>query len=249
MKRMILPVFLALCLGVAPVLGQAQASKAGSKAASGAAKKTESAAPDESVVAAATVETAVTEEAAVEAQEISAAAPVVSAVTTEPPALVNDVPAAPTEQQAFGSSVPSMARAFGGLGLVLCLLVGGYMALRKFAPAYFPKMSSGGKNLKIVESIGMGDRRSIALVEVGEKRFLVGSTPQQINLLTVLPEHFSLVDEQDNGAVNLQEEGEKLAFRNLFDGGKKRHANHSRNVLPDEVRHKMRRLREALDNR
>jgi len=224
-----LPVFLALCLGVSPVFGQeVQASAA-------------------SAVAETELAEAVSAEA--EYQETSA---LLSAETEEGIAA-----ASATEQTAlFGNDVPqlSMVRAFGGMGLVLCLLIGVYFGIRKFAPGYFPKMSSEGKNLKIIESLGMGDRRSIALVEVGGKRFLVGSTPQQINLLTALPEHFSLAGE-DRGAdsfkgVEVRQEGEeRQAFRNLFDMGRKRSTKHTGNVLPDEVRRKMQRLREALENR
>ena len=155
----------------------------------------------------------------------------------------------------FGGDVPqlSMLHAFGGMGLVLCLLVGAYFCIRKFAPGYFPKMSSEGKNLKVIENLGMGDRRSIALVEVGGKRFLVGSTPQQINLLTTLPDHFSLVGEEDDlnisKDVKVEIGEEKQIFRNMFERGRPRSARYTGHVLPDEVRQKMRRLREALENR
>ena len=165
-------------------------------------------------------------------------------------------PTTSTDQAAmFGSDVPqlSMIQAFGGMGLVLCLLAGLYFGIRKFAPGYFPKAASDGKNLKIVESLGMGDRRSIALVEVGDKRFLIGSTPQQINLLTALPEHFSLVaednDVKETKSLKVKEEGERHAFRDLFEAGKKRPLKYSGHVLPDEIRQKMRQLREALENR
>ena len=213
-----------LCLGVAPVICQE--------------------------VQASAVE-AVSEEAGqLEAESMDA-----STLAAEPEVNAATVAAA-EEVPMFGSDVPqlSLLRAFGGMGLVLCLLVGAYLCIRKFAPGYFPKVSCEGKNLKIVESIGMGDRRSIALVEVGGKRFLIGSTPQQINLLTTLSEHFSLVAE-DNDASDLiktstiKEEGERQVFRNLFDRGKRRSVRHSENVLSEEIRQKMRRLREALENR
>ena len=218
---MILPVFLALCLGVAPVFSQ-YVQAPGTAAIAGT---------DEAAAA----------QTGAGFQEIPAlpASPAVSAATEEAAVFGNDVPQF------------SMLRAFGGLGLVLCLLVGAYLGIRKFAPGYFPKMASEGKNLKIVESIGMGDRRSIALVEAGGKRFLIGSTPQQINMLTALPENFSLVDEESEAPVVsvVKEEGEKQSFRSLFDIGKKHPARHSGHVLPDEIRMKMRRLREALENR
>jgi flagellar biosynthetic protein FliO len=222
----ILPVFLALCLGIAPVFSQdARASAAANIA-----------------------ETESLETAQFEADYLEAA-PLFS---SEPKA---GAPAAAVmgETALYGNDVPqfSLLRAFGSMGLILCLLVGAYFGIRKYAPGYFPKMSPEGKNLKIVESLGMGDRRSIALVEVGGKRFLIGSTPQQINLLTSLPEQFSFEENEVKAAnvVKVREEGEKQAFRNMFEMGKKHAAKNSGNVIPDEVRQKMRRLREALENR
>ena len=225
--KIFLPGFLALCLGVVPVFSQ------GVRAPEAATAGTES------------VEAAYDNGYDNGAEYYETYAP-------QSPAGSN-VNATTEDTAMFSSDVPSMFRAFGGMGLVLCLLLGVYFGIRKFAPGYFPKMASGGKNLKIVESLGMGDRRSIALVEVGEKRFLIGSTPQQINLLTVLPEHFSLVAEDNDvkeiKGVKVKGEDEKQTFRNLFEAGKKRPIKHSREILPEEIRQKMRQLREALENR
>jgi len=232
MKR-ILPVLLSFCLCVAPVFSQNDQVPA-TDVVKPAETNAKDAAVDETPIAQIEVEPLVIPE--------QQDAPIVGALTEE--------------TAMFGSDVPqfSMLRTFGGMGLVLCLLVGAYLGIRKFAPGYFPKMASEGKNLKIVESIGMGDRRSIALVEVGGKRFLIGSTPQQINMLTALPEHFSLVAEENDAPVVAvapvaKEEGERHVFRNMFDMEKKRHGRHSENAFPDEIRMKMRRLREALENR
>jgi len=232
--KIFLPVFLSLCLCAAPVFSQ----NAQAPAATDVVKTTET-----------NVQVEVTDEASV--------AQVDAEYGGIPMRQETPVVGASAEEAAmFGSDVPqfSMLRTFGGMGLVLCLLIGAYLGIRKFAPGYFPKMASEGKNLKIVESIGMGDRRSIALVEVGGKRFLIGSTPQQINMLTALPEHFSLVAEENDAPVAtvapvVKEEGERRAFRNLFDMEKKRPGKHADNVFPDEIRMKMRRLREALENR
>ena len=218
--KIFLPVFLALCLGVAPVFSEAVAE-------------------DESI------------EASQAEDDFEEASVLPSALSNASASSITEV----EETATFGSDVPqlSMLRAFGGMGLVLCLLAGAYFGIRKLAPAYFPKMSPDGKNLKIVESLGMGDRRSIALVEVGGKRFLIGSTPQQINLLTVLPEHFSSATENneisDVRVVKFNEEGEKNAFRNLLEVGKKRPSRQSASVISEEVRQKMHRLREAMENR
>jgi len=230
--KLILPVFLALCLGVAPVF---------SKNVSEPVVK-----PAAASVAAPAVET----ETEIETVEVEQSdLPPVSDVSAAA-ATVEKTPE-PTELANFGSDVPQFPvwRTVGGMGLVLCLLVGAYFGIRKFAPGYFPKTSPGGKNLKVVESIGMGDRRSIALVEAGGKRFLIGSTPQQINLLTTLPEHFSLVAEDSEANDTKKEVTERQTFRNMFEMGKKQPVRNSGNVLPDEIRQKMRRLHEALENR
>jgi flagellar biosynthetic protein FliO len=226
--KIVLPVFLALCLGVAPVFGQ-----------------------NVEEISAAAAEAELTEAAPSEAEYRET-----SALIQDGESIDSSMAAVAEEASLFGSDVPqlSVMRAFGGMGLVLCLLVGAYLGIRKFAPGYFPKMSSESKNLKVIESLGMGDRRSIALVEVGGKRFLVGSTPQQINLLTTLPEHFSLAAEgdglNDSKGIEIREAGEeRQAFRNMFDMGKKRSAKYTGNVLSEEVRRKMRRLNEALENR
>jgi hypothetical protein len=66
-----------------------------------------------------------------------------------------------------------------------------------------------------------------------------------------LPEHFSLVAE-DNEASDMngvKEESERRAFRNLFSMERRRPAANSGNVVSEEIRLKMRRLREALENR
>ncbi|MDR0311628.1 MAG: flagellar biosynthetic protein FliO [Acidobacteriota bacterium] len=223
--KVILPVFLALCLGVVPVFCQ------------------DALIPDAETISAESAQSGI------EAADASA------------PPVMPEVNAAATvadgETPLFGADVPqfSMLRAFSGLGLVLCLLIGAYFGVRKLAPGYFPfpRVSPAGKNLKIVESLSMGDRRSISLVEVGGRRFLVGSTPQQINLLTALSEHFSLVAEDSEAGVTaespVKEEGEKHVFRNIFNRMGEKPATRRGDVLPDEIRQKMRRLREALENR
>lgn len=221
--KVILPVFLALCLGVLPVFSQD--------------------------VQIPVMETPATESAQSDMEPSGAS----SALINASPRSDTDMAAA-AEPLVFGGDASfSVLSTFGGMGLVLCLLIGAYFGVRKFAPQYFPRMSSEGKNLKIVESISMGERRSIALVEVAGKRFLIGSTPQQINLLTTLPEHFSLLTEADEvkdsvGTHVNNEEGEKQVFRNMFKIGETRSARRN-DVIPEEVRLKMQRLREALENR
>jgi flagellar biosynthetic protein FliO len=140
-------------------------------------------------------------------------------------------------------------RAIGGLGIVLCLIAVGFFAVKKFAPQYFTK-SSSGKNLKVIETLSMGDRRSISIIQVASSKYLVGNTAHQINLLTALPEKFSLVSELEIPQAELKKEPRSEArshFRSLFEAEKVRSTPHSGHPLPEDLRTKMRQLREALE--
>jgi flagellar protein FliO/FliZ len=153
-----------------------------------------------------------------------------------------------TEMQDGGMHFPVL-RTLGGMGLVLCLIAGLYFAARKVAPRYFAK-ATAERNLKVVETISMGDRRSISVIEIGGRRFLVGNTPQQINVLATLPESPSLGSEPEALAENPKEKGlRELAspFRNLFETEKKRKPQSMAHGLPEDVRAKMRQLRESLE--
>lgn len=140
-------------------------------------------------------------------------------------------------------------RTIGGLGLVLCLMIAGYFVAKKFAPRYFVK-NAADRNLKVIETLSMGDRRSISMIEVGSSRFLVGNTPHQINLLAALPEPLSLVSEPETLPATPKTTARKESmspFRNLFEVEKRRSTQYAGSPLPEDIRNKMRQLREALD--
>jgi len=138
-----------------------------------------------------------------------------------------------------------LLRTFGGLGLVLCLIIALFFAGKKYFPQYFQKAVSE-KNLKILETLSMGDKRSIALIEIADKHFLVGNTPNQINLLTSFSKSISLTSESDDEQMSSQG-AEKKEFRNLYEVEKERPATHSASPLSEDVWAKMRLLREALE--
>jgi flagellar biosynthetic protein FliO len=142
-----------------------------------------------------------------------------------------------------------MIRTLGGMGLVLCIMVAAFFTAKKFAPRYFKK-STSERNLKIIETLGMGDRRSISLVEVGNSRFLVGNTAHQINLLAALPESISLVSEAETTALTAQSAPRKeqsTSFRNMYEVEKRHSSQYAGNPLPEDLRTKMRQLRDALE--
>jgi flagellar biosynthetic protein FliO len=157
-------------------------------------------------------------------------------------------PAMPVEVPDGGTSF-SIMRTAGGMGLVICIMIGVYFAARKFAPRYFAKGASE-KNLKVIETLAMGDRRSISLIEVANARFLVGNTPHQISLLAALPEPVSLVSEPEELSIDPKEtfrNDARTPFRKMFEVEKKRPASNMGHPLPDDLRLKMRQLRETLE--
>jgi flagellar biosynthetic protein FliO len=183
------------------------------------------------------------------------------ASTASSPAEANSTPAAVQTASSAPSTVKApepqveefkypIFRAIGGMGLVLCLIAGGYFAVKKIAPQYFSKRSAD-KNLKVLETLSMGDKRSISIVQVGGSRFLVGNTAHQINLLTSLPEKVSLVSEPEVPLVEAKKELIKEStahFRKLFEVEKNRPApQKTSHPLPEDLRTKMRLLREALE--
>jgi flagellar biosynthetic protein FliO len=142
-----------------------------------------------------------------------------------------------------------LLRTLGGMGLVLFLMIGAYCAFKKFSPQYFNKQRAE-KNLRVIETLAMGDRRSISLIEVADSRFLIGNTPHQINLLAALPDDISLVSESAAMPAGFSKPTRRdggTHFRNLFEVEKKERPRNGGNQLPDEIRAKMRQLREALE--
>jgi flagellar biosynthetic protein FliO len=137
----------------------------------------------------------------------------------------------------------------GGLGVVLFLMVGGYFAAKKFAPRYFAK-SNSDRNLKVIETLSMGDKRSISMIEVGKSRYLVGNTPHQISLLAILPEGLSIISEPERlstASKDMIANETAQPFRNMFESEKRQSTQYSGNPLPDHIRMKMRQLRASLE--
>jgi flagellar biogenesis protein FliO len=173
--------------------------------------------------------------------DIAPAPAVADPMPVQPPAPTAE---APMEEYRF-----PIYQTIGGLGLVLSLIAAGFFGLRKFAPQYFLKCSSE-KTLKVIETLSMGDRRSISLIQVANSRFLVGNTAHQINLLTALPATFSLVSEPESTQIEVKNETKKETrthFKNLFEAEKSRSAPQTGHPLPEDLRTKMRQLREALE--
>ncbi len=159
-------------------------------------------------------------------------------------------PAAQVQQPAERADVVepgsgfSFLRVVGGLGLVLSLIVLGTYATRKLAPQYFSKKAAE-RSLKLIETLPMGERRSIAVIEIDERRLLIGNTPNQITLLASLGESGSFAANQDAAATTSPTPSE--SFKNLYEFERNGPGRSKVKIIPPDVRAKMRQLRETLE--
>lgn len=137
----------------------------------------------------------------------------------------------------------------GGFGLVLSLILVGFMLFRKFAPQYMGKHTQE-RFLRLIETLPMGEKRSIVLVQAGARKLLLASTAGQITLLT------SLVDAAGPASLNGGQPAENDSsaaplgnFRNLYEMEKKASSMRpaARPTLPPDIRGKMQELRKALE--
>jgi flagellar biogenesis protein FliO len=79
---------------------------------------------------------------------------------------------------------PSVWSAFGSLLVVLGLALGGLHLLKKYGRKHLP--GSGGGKLKVAETLALGDRRYVSILEADGERFLIALHPQGISLLARL---------------------------------------------------------------
>ncbi len=140
----------------------------------------------------------------------------------------------------------SFLRVVGGLGLVLSLIVLGTFGIRKFALQYLVKRTPE-RNLKVIETLPMGERRSIAVIEIDERRLLIGNTPNQITLLAALSESPSLRGEQESATPGADSQATASTFKNLYEFEKNGPARVKKTIIPPDIRAKMRQLRESLE--
>jgi len=145
------------------------------------------------------------------------------------------------------SSDFSLIRTIGALGLVISLIVIGFWGARRYAPHLFNRQP-GEHRMKVVETLPMGDKRSIALVQVDDSYFLVGNTSSQISLLARLPWEFSLgLEHGASSAEPASATGFRDSSRKLYEVEKRPPSSNKPKPIPPDVRAKMRQLREALE--
>lgn len=149
--------------------------------------------------------------------------------------------------EAEGGSGFSFLKVVGGLGLVLSVIIFGTFAVRKYAPQYFGKRASD-KSLKLVETIAMGERRSIAIIEVEDRRLLIGNTPNQITLLASLSDGASFLSGHEMASAPVvASPTPSTSFKNLYEFEKNGPNRNKTKSIPPDVRAKMRQLRESMD--
>jgi flagellar biosynthetic protein FliO len=142
-------------------------------------------------------------------------------------------------------------RTLGGFGVVVSLMLAGFFGVRRYAPQLLRK-PAGDRTMRVLETLPVGDRRSVALIQVEDKRFLVGNTPHQITLLATLPGAFSLVDpaistEETAPLANARTGGERFRSLHEVERGAALHGPGKPKTIPPDIRAKMRQLRETLE--
>jgi flagellar protein FliO/FliZ len=86
----------------------------------------------------------------------------------------------PVEEINFGMLIVKM---IFFLAVVVALI---YLVLKKFLPVLIHGATFRGKSIKILERLPLDQRRSLLVVEVQDKLYLMGSAEGQINILMEL---------------------------------------------------------------
>jgi flagellar biosynthetic protein FliO len=179
---------------------------------------------------------------------ISPPSPIAAAIVQPPPS-----PAASTGTEDGFSLAPEFPvfRTLGGFGVVLSLMLVGFFGVRRYAPQLLRK-PAGERSLRVLETLPIGDRRSLAVIQVEDKRFLVGHTPHQITLLASLPGAFSLAEpaiSTEEAAPLTTARTASERFRNLYEVERSTSLRTPAKpkTIPPDIRAKMRQLRETLE--
>ena len=75
-------------------------------------------------------------------------------------------------------------RTLVSLGIVVGLGVAAAVAIRRWGP----RLSRiQGKQIRVIETTALGPKKALHIVEVGQQRFLIGSSSEQVTLLSQIP--------------------------------------------------------------
>jgi flagellar biosynthetic protein FliO len=87
----------------------------------------------------------------------------------------------------MASEAPSaggmLLRTFGALLLIVGFIAAAGWALRYFGIIQFGRQQSEVAGLKVLDTVPLGERRTLTLVKFGERTLLIGATPQGLTLL------------------------------------------------------------------
>ena len=122
------------------------------------------------------------------------------------------------------SSLESFMQLISVLVIFVFVLVITYVTTRWMAG--FQKSRSYNKNLKIIETIAVGNNKLISIVAVGKKYIAVSVGKEDVHFLTEIKEDelkdLSFLDEPDK-------ESAKESFANILEKLKKSHSDRSKN--------------------
>lgn len=76
-----------------------------------------------------------------------------------------------------------LLRTVGALLLIVGLIVAASWGMKRFAGARFGAPKEDAPQLAILNSLSLGDKKSLAIVRFGERTLLLGATPQSVTLL------------------------------------------------------------------
>jgi flagellar protein FliO/FliZ len=81
----------------------------------------------------------------------------------------------------------SMLKLLAALLFVVGLIFVSAWVFRRFNGARLPRRGAGRLAMRVAASLPLGERRYLTVVEVEERRFLLGVAPQSISMLAELP--------------------------------------------------------------
>jgi flagellar biosynthetic protein FliO len=123
-------------------------------------------------------------------------APTAPPLASVPESKPQELPFKLNERQQLATEAPSaggmLLRTFGALLLIVGLIAAAGWALRHFGVINFGKQHSDAAGLKVLDTVQLGDRRTLTLVKFGERTLLIGSTPQGLSLLAEQAEELEL---------------------------------------------------------
>ena len=105
-----------------------------------------------------------------------------------------------------------LMRTFGALLLIVGLIVAVAWGMRRFGGARFGTPREDAPELSVLNSVALGDRRSLAIVRFGERTLLIGSTAQAITLLAAEDAESDLPVPPIRSVAEMLKENEAGAF-------------------------------------